>query len=393
MSAFAERMSVLAERLHVHQIADRSAVDTRIDGLIGDTRLSFLPVGNGGIALAMLTDNPACTHYDEVFPHLIRELEGRGSGRHHAKPKLHPNNAKTIFEASSGNAGPSIAWIARAYGYQPLVVIPQGMQSALPGRFDAHRVTLGDPIQLLSVGEKADAVVDLARQGGSGLVESWYGSYRNKDQMTGMVQTVAEIYKAWDAKGRPEEMFFLNHSRRPEAPEAFADTGKRLIEQTKREWNADVDTFVGAIGNGTTIEGIALALRAKLQGVARVVAFEPAKDPAIAAERDLVGTANLDGIAMPNVKRETYDLIIEAKPHLWEEPANGVSDSFLSYNHGKKLIDTVGRTTIAALEIAKREIMEGRSRIVLVLAYDRRDRYEAIIDNPEATYGGKGTWL
>jgi len=386
MSAFSEKLQGKIAGLPDAQSTPRSEVDAALGKLIGQTRMKFLPVEKGGIALAMLTDNPACTHYDEVFASLLQILEGRSEEhpQYAKKPRLTPSATKTLLETSSGSAGPSIAWISRAYGYAPLVVIPQGMQTAYPGRYDAHVQTLGDPIAPSSLGEKADAVIRFVQKGQGGLVESWHGEYRTGSHMTGMVQTVAEIHQAWQTAGKPADPFFLNHSRRAEAPVAFAGAGTRLINQANQELGIDFDLFVGAIGNGTTIEGARLALHERYGDACRIHAFT-AKDA-------LPGTSNLEGIAMPNIKPEGYDQSSIIDPVLWNESvATGADDPRL-YNVGKSLPETVGMTTIAAMGIAREAILAGRARYALVLAYDRRDRYESVVDDSNAVYIGRGEW-
>lgn len=386
MSAFSNKLQERIFGLPTAPSTPRPAIDAALGKLIGQTRMKFLPVEKGGIALAMLTDNPACTHYDEVFASLMQILEGRNEQypQYKEKPRLGPSMTRTLLETSSGSAGPSIAWISRAYGYSPLVVIPQGMQTAYPGRYDAHVKTLGDPLSFSSLGERADGVIRHAQQGQGGLVESWHGDYHTGAHMTGMVQTVAEIHQAWQTAGKPPDPFFLNHSRRAEAPVAFAGAGKRLIDQANRELGIDFDLFVGAIGNGTTIEGARLALRERYGNACRIHAFT-AKDA-------LPGTSNLEGIAMPNIKPEGYDQSSMLDPVLWDEAAGVDAADLRLYNIGKSLPDTVGMTTIAAMGIAREAIFAGRSRYALVLAYDRRDRYELVVDDPSAVYAGRGEW-
>jgi cysteine synthase len=386
MSAFSTNLQERISGLPEAKSAPRPEIDAALRDLIGQTRMKFLPVEKGGIALAMLTDNPASTHYDEVFASLIQILEGRDERyqQYKEKPRLGPSMTKTLLETSSGSAGPSVAWISRAYGYEPLVVIPQGMQAAYPGRYDAHIQTLGNPLALPSSGERADAVIRHAMEGKGGLIESWHGDYQTGSHMTGMVKSVAEIHQAWQVAGKPPEPFFLNHSRRAEAPVAFAGATQRLIEQANKELGVDFDLFVGALGNGTTIEGARLALRERYGNACRIHAFT--------AKNNLPGTSNLDGIAMPNIKEEGYDESSVLDPLLWDETAAKGTDDPRLYNIGKSLRDTVGMTTIAAMGIARDTILAGRAQYALVLAYDKRDRYESIIDDQNAVYAGQGKW-
>ncbi|MDD5056044.1 MAG: pyridoxal-phosphate dependent enzyme [Candidatus Peribacteraceae bacterium] len=223
LSAFANRLNkrtgYLAEQFPPADTLEperRQRLDEEISRIVGHTRLQFIPVGKGGIFLKLETDNPSETHYDRVYPYLIRSLERRGI--------IVPGVTEELYDSSSGSAGPSMNCFAKTYGYRPFNVLPQGLP---PARINAHEETA------------------------SGIIVSRYQNY-----LEGMIQTVRELLEdvTMQEKLRSKKAVFLNHSRRKETPEAFRAIGKEVIDQLPN--GVELDTWICAMGNGTHIRGI-----------------------------------------------------------------------------------------------------------------------------------------
>lgn len=315
----------------------RKELDRELDALIGHTRLEFIPVGPGGIFLKKETENPSETHYDRAFPKLIRLLE--------AKDKIIPGVTKELIETSSGSAGPSFGWIARAYGYHSKVLIPQGLPAA---RVNAHA-------------ESVDEVIISA-----------YPGY-----LEGMIRTLKELTEEDDMRGKllRKETVLLNHSRRKETPAAFRTIAQEVIAQLPE--NVKLDAFVCAIGNGTTIAGIGGALREKFQNIV-LHGYEETSG-------GLFGATGAQGVEMPFVKRGALDRITVLEK---DDYAGAVE----AYNTGKTETETLGRTTVSGLLLAEKMILHREALFALVIAYDNLGRYDTIVKEANSIYRGEGMW-
>lgn len=343
-SAFSQRLRKktehLAQKFPVPDVLSeerRRELDAEMGRLIGHTRLQFIPVGRGGIFLKRETDNPSETHYDRAFPTLIRSLESR--------KKIIPGITKELIETSSGSAGPSFAWIAKAYGYRTKVFLPRGLPAA---RINVHR-------------ETADEVVISP----------------NENYLEGMVETLQEMTNTENMRAKliSKEVVVLNHSRRKETPQAFQAIGKEVIEQLPPD--VELDTFVCAIGNGTTIAGIGEALRQRFSNIF-LHGFEENLG-------GLYGATGAGSIDMPFVRRDTLNRITAIERNDYEEAIE-------TYNQGKEEAETVGRTTVVGLRLAQEMIENREATFALVLAYDNLGRYDRIITKKDSMYLGKGLW-
>ncbi len=344
MSAFSQRLRKKTEHLaqefpmpDVLSEERRRELDAEMEHLIGHTRLQFLPVGRGGIFLKREIDNPSETHYDRAFPTLIRSLESR--------KKIIPGITKELIETSSGSAGPSFGWIAKAYGYRSKVFLPQGLPAA---RINVHRETV-------------DEVVISP----------------NENYLEGMVETLQEMTSGEDMRAKllSKEAVVLNHSRRQETPKAFQAIGKEVIEQLPSD--VKLDTFVCAIGNGTTIAGIGEALRQRFSKI-----FLHGYEEKLGG---LYGATGAGCIDMPFVKRDMLNRITTVERKDYEEAIE-------AYNQGKEETQTFGRTTVVGLHLAQEMIENREATFALVLAYDNLGRYDTIIEQPNSVYLGKGRW-
>jgi cysteine synthase A len=335
-----ERTGHLAEQFPPSEILrpeKRNKLDEEISRLVGHTRLKFMPVGKGGVFLKLETDNPSETHYDRVYPFLIRSLERRGI--------IIPGKTKRLLDGSSGSCPPSLNWAAKAYGYEPVDILPQGLP---PGRINAAE-------------ETSDHVII-----------SPYPNY-----LVGMVQTIRELMQEtlMQAQLLSKEAVFLDHSRRRETPRAFEAIGREVIDQLPPD--VTLDTFVPAIGNGTTIEGITGALRTKFPDI-RIHGFEEELG-------GLFGATGAKDVHMPFVKRALFDSITTVRREEYDEAIE-------AFNIGKQEPDTLGATSIVAMEIARKKIEEGEALYALTIGYDNLGRYNTVVENPNSIYQGNWCW-
>lgn len=344
MSAFSQRLQQKTEHLtrefpmpDVLTEKRRKELDIEMARLIGHTRLQFLPVGHGGIFLKRETDNPSETHYDRAFPTLIRSLE--------ARKKIIPGITKELIETSSGSAGPSFGWIAKAYGYRSRVFLPQGLPAA---RINAHTETVDE--------------VNISP---------------NANYLEGVVETLQTMAEEEDLRAKllSKEVVMLNHSRRLETPKAFQAIGTEVIEQLPPD--VELDTFVCAIGNGTTIAGIGETLRQRFSNII-LHGYEEKLG-------GLYGATGAGHIEMPFVQRDMLNRITTVLRKDYE-------DAIETYNRGKEETETLGRTTVVGLRLAQEMIQNREATFALVLAYDNLGRYDNIVTKQNSIYRGKGVW-
>src|SRR4051812_48376687 len=179
---------------------------------------------NGARLLAKLElRNPGGSVKDRIAAAMVEDAERSGA--------LRPGG--TIVEATSGNTGIALAFVAATKGYTLHVTMPERMSKERLAllRYLGARVTLTPGTLMREAIEKADEL----RRSTPGAVA-------------------------------------LDQFKNPANPEAHRETTAReLLDDTQGE----IDAFVAGVGTGGTITGVGEVLKRRLPG-ARVVAVEPA---------------------------------------------------------------------------------------------------------------------
>ncbi|CAM3453781.1 cysteine synthase A [Paraphotobacterium marinum] len=151
------------------------------------------------------------------------------------------DKSKTLIEATSGNTGISLAFVASARGYKLLLTMPETMS--------LERRKL-----LKALG--AELVLTDGKLG-----------------MSGALQKADELVKA-----SPNKFHRLNQFSNPANPEIhFKTTGPEIWESTQGE----IDIFVAGVGTGGTISGVANYIKNEKGKKIHVVAVEPEESPVI----------------------------------------------------------------------------------------------------------------
>jgi cysteine synthase A len=261
--------------------------------------------------------NPGGSVKDRIAAAMIEDAEGRGV--------LEPGGA--IVEATSGNTGIALAFVAATKGYALHVTMPERMSRerlALLRYLGAH-VTLTPGTLMREAVEKAEAL----RRSIPGAVA--LDQFKNP--------------------ANPEA------HRRATAPEIWDDTG------------GDVDVFVAGVGTGGTITGVGEVLKAKKPDV-RIVAVEPASAAVLTGRRPAnhmiqgIGA----GFVPPLLNRAVVDEVI------------AVSDDE-AFAHARRLAReegilagiSSGATLAAALRLAARPALAGKTIVFMVC--DSGERY------------------
>ena len=249
----------------------------------------------------------------------------------------------TIVEATSGNTGIALAFVAAVKGYELLLVLPDGMSR--------ERQTL-----LRLFGARVE------------LVES----------MGGMNEAVAT---ARDLAGS-DDVWLPDQFANPANPDAhYRTTGPEIWEAT----GGEVDALVCGVGTGGTITGAGRYLKERNPDL-RVIAVEPKSSPVLGG--GLPGPHRIQGIGAgfvpPVLDRELIDEVIAVSDD------DAIETAWTAARTDGLLIGmSCGAALWGAARLAERE-EPGIERIVAVLP-DSGERYSsaAYFQPPEVQPGSR----
>ncbi|MDP4007832.1 MAG: pyridoxal-phosphate dependent enzyme [Candidatus Peregrinibacteria bacterium] len=343
---------------------DRGVIYERLEAIIGKTRLHIISHDDkefsGDLLVKDETDNPTESHYDRCYIKLLRALEEGGT----IKP------GDTLLETSSGSAGVSFAWLAKKLGYKPIVFMPSFVPQ--PRIHEAER----------------NAEVHLSDDR-----ERYMTACAEK-----MVGYLRDMRNRHTQVGRG--IWIVNHSMNPITLDAFEDIAREVMG----EYPAQIESFVGGIGNGATLLSVGKYLREN-QGT-RVVGFEPieacpayrlTQDPNFVSTADLIEpprryTEDMKDMR-PNDSFTPHDYpglggsgLIDF-PFIKEALGQHVStllfapkkSDIAKLRHSYPPPDTAyGNSTMAAQLLARYYLRRDEPQFkgpILTLAYDKADRY------------------
>jgi cysteine synthase A len=279
--------------------------------------LRRITAGGARLLAKMELRNPGGSVKDRIAAAMIEDAERRGT--------LRPGG--TIVEATSGNTGIALAFVAATKGYTLHVTMPERMSKerlALLRYLGAH-VTLTPGTLMREAVEKAEEL----RRTTPGAVA-------------------------------------LDQFKNPANPEAHRETTAREIWD---DTQGDVDLFIAGVGTGGTITGVGEVLKARRPGV-RVAAVEPASAAVLSGRRPTnhmiqgIGA----GFVPPLLNRAIVDEVI------------AVTDDE-AFAHARRLAReegicagiSSGATLAAALRLANRPEFAGKTIVFMVC--DSGERY------------------
>jgi cysteine synthase A len=292
-----------------------------IDATIGRTPLVELRRIGGAAGVRLLgkleSRNPGGSVKDRIAAAMIADAERTGA--------LKPGG--TIVEATSGNTGIALAFVAATKGYKLHVTMPERMSRERLAllRYLGAQVTLTPGTLMREAVEKA---AELRRQIAGSVALDQFKNPAN-----------------------PEA------HRRATGPELWDDAG------------GDVDVFVAGVGTGGTITGVGEFLKARNPTV-RVVAVEPATAAVLSGRRPAnhmiqgIGA----GFVPPLLNRDVIDEVV------------AVTDDE-SFTHARRLAReegilagiSSGATLAAALRLAARPDLRGKTIVLMIC--DSGERY------------------
>jgi len=276
----------------------------------------LVPPGSAKVYVKLESANPGGSVKDRIALSMIEDAEARGT--------LKPGS--TLLEATSGNTGIGLAFVAAAKGYKITLVMPDTM-------------TLERRSLLKAYG------AELVLTPGSGGMK-------------------AAVDKAQELADADPTYFLVRQFENPANPAVHRrTTALEILEQVP-----ELDAFVAGVGTGGTVTGVGEILAQKKPGTL-VVAVEPETSPLLSAGK--VGPHKIQGIG-PNfvpgiLNREAFQRI---RPVGYDDAIHIARR--LAREEGLLSGISTGAIVFAALAVAK-ELGEGKT-VVAVLC-DTGERY------------------
>jgi cysteine synthase A len=269
--------------------------------------------------------NPLASVKDRIGVAMIDALESSG--------KLQPGG--TLIEPTSGNTGIALAFAAAARGYRMILTMPETMS------IERRKM-------LAFLG--AELVLTPAAQG-----------------MKGAIAKAEELQR--EIKGAIIPQQFQN----PANPAIHRAT---TAEEIWNDTDGKIDVFVAGIGTGGTVTGVGSVIKARKPGM-RIVAVEPEDSPVLSGGQP--GPHKIQGIGagfVPDIlQRDLIDEVIT----VGNQTAFDTS-RLLARTEGIPGGISSGAAMAAALEVAGRDGMEGKTVVVIIPSFAERYISSALFD-------------
>lgn len=277
---------------------------------------------NGRIFAKLESYNPTGSVKDRVAKAIVDDAEQSG--------KLQKGG--TIIEATSGNTGIGLAFVAKMRGYKAVIVMPDSMSVERRKRIQAYGAEV-----VLTAGEKG---------------------------MQGAVEKAESLLKT------TPNAIVAGQFENPANPRVhYQSTGKEIYKQTAGK----TDIFVCGVGTGGTISGVGKYLKEK-NAQTRVVAVEPSLSPLLS--KGIAGGHGIQGIGanfLPKtLDRDIYDevqTVSDTDALFWTREASRTEGLFVGISSGAVLA--------VAVALAKRA--ENKDKNIVVIFPDGGDRYLSVL--------------
>ncbi|MEO6834620.1 MAG: cysteine synthase A [Candidatus Tumulicola sp.] len=294
---------------------------------VGNTPLVKIPRLNAGLPGTVLVKlesfNPAGSVKDRIGVSMIEAAERDG--------RLLPGT--TIVEATSGNTGIALAFVAAAKGYPLILVMPDTMTIERRNLLKAYG---------------AQVVLTPGAQG-----------------MAGALSRADEI-----VAGTPEKYFVPKQFENPANPDVHRRT---TAEEIWRDTDGAVDVVISAVGTGGTITGVGEVLKSRKPGV-KIVAVEPDASAVLSGGKP--GPHKIQGTGAGFVPKILNTAIYDEVIRVTDADAFAVARR-LAREEGMLVGISTGADVWAALQVAARP--ESKGKTIVTIGCDTGERY---LSNP-----------
>ena len=310
----------------VTRITDRVFDD--ITECIGGTPLVKLRRVNDGCVATVFAKmenmNPLWSVKDRIGRAMIDAAERDGL--------INPDTV--IIEPTSGNTGIALAYVCASRGYRLKVTMPE--------TFSLERRRL-----LRALG--AELVLTPATEG-----------------MPGAVRIAEELV------AQNEDYFMPQQFKNPANPQIHRET---TAEEIWRDTDGQVDIFVGGVGTGGTITGVAEVIKSRKPKF-KAIAVEPANTPVItqrrAGQQLKPGKSTIQGIGAGFVPDVLNVDIIDDVIQVRDEDAAEMTRR-MAKDEGLFCGISSGAAVWAALQVARQ--LENKGKLIVVVLPDLGERY------------------